>query len=268
MSASQRLTSPHNPTVQYWRELNRSRRARLASRSFLAEGEHMTTEALKTGMATALICSEDAAERFSALLGQAQALPVWLVSGRVLETVTDTRTPQGIAAVCAMPRHTGPVPLPLIAALENVQDPGNVGTVLRTMDAIGQAGVLLSADCADVYAPKTLRASMGAVFRVPVWVAEDFHADLLRLKAGGTSLLAGALDGTPFYERPEDGGSVCLLIGNEGQGLSTETAALADQKVRLPMPGRAESLNAAVACAVMAYDVLRRRLSHDGQPSL
>ena len=266
MSAPVVISSPHNPLAQGWKALTRSRKARMETRTFLAEGEHMAEEALRSGLVTALLCAEDAQERYQALIAEAQEreLPVYLLSARVLEAVTDTKTPQGILALCRMPDTGSLSDLPLIAALENVQDPGNVGTVLRTMDAIGNAGVLLSRECADVFAPKTLRATMGAVFRVPVWIAEDLRAALEALKKRDYRLMAGALDGTPFYERPADAEHTCLLIGNEGQGLTPETAALAQQKVRLPMPGQAESLNAAVACAVMAYDVLRRRLEHEG----
>ncbi len=260
---SELLSSPRNPLIQTWRQLNRSRRSRDEAQAFIAEGEHMAAEALRAGCADTLIVAEDALNRYAALweLAAAQGVAAVRVSARALAAVADTQTPQGVMCVCRYPEPGAPAALPLIAALETVQDPGNVGTVLRTMDAVGQAGVLLSRDCADVYAPKTLRASMGAVFRVPVWVAEDFCAALSVLKARGTRLIAGALDGAPFYDRPADGDSVCLLIGNEGQGLTAAAMALADQRVRLPMPGQAESLNAAVACAVMAYDVLRRRLS-------
>ena len=262
MSAPTLIASPRNSMVQGWRTLNRCRKARMEAGGFLAEGEHMAQEALKAGAATALLCAEDALARYRALTDQAEAcgLPVYALSQRALEAVADTRTPQGVLCVCRMPAADRLSDLPLVIALENVQDPGNVGTVLRTMDAIGNAGVLLSRECADVFAPKTLRATMGAVFRVPVWITEDFHGALEALKARDYRLLAGALDGTPFYERPADAERTCLLIGNEGQGLAPETAAMAQQKVRLPMPGQAESLNAAVACAVMAYDILRRRL--------
>ena len=262
MSAPVLISSPRNPMIQGWRELNRPRKARTEAQAFLAEGEHMAQEALKNGKAKALICSEDAQGRFHELAQQADAagLPVYLLAGRALEAVSDTKTPQGVLCVCALPATDSLPDLPLVAALENVQDPGNVGTVMRTMDAIGSAGVLLSRECADVFSPKTLRATMGAVFRVPVWVADDFEEALNTLKAREYRLMAGALDGTPFYERPADAERTCLLIGNEGQGLTRQTAALAQLKVRLPMPGRAESLNAAVACVVMAYDVLRRRL--------
>ena len=262
MSAPVLITSPHNPAVQGWRELNRSRKARSEARAFLAEGEHMAGEALKTGFASALICSEEAVGRYAGLVRQADAagLPVYLLSTRALEAVSDTRTPQGVLCVCRQPDTDSLPDLPLAAALENVQDPGNVGTVLRTLDAVGNAGVLLSRECADVFAPKTLRATMGAVFRIPVWIAEDFREALETLKSRGYRLMAGTLDGEPFYERPADAEKTCLLIGNEGQGLTAETAAMAQLKVRLPMSGQAESLNAAVACAVMAYDVLRRRL--------
>ncbi len=262
MSAPVLIASPRNQTVQGWRALNRSRKSRMEAHAFLAEGEHMAQEALKTGHAQALICSEDALERYHELTEKADAagLPVYVLAGRALEAISDTKTPQGVLCLCNLPETDKLPEVPLIAALENVQDPGNVGTVLRTMDAIGNAGVLLSRECADVFAPKTLRATMGAAFRVPVWIAEDFTSALKDLKARDYRLMAGALDGTPFYDRPADAEKICLLIGNEGQGLTAETAGLAQMKVRLPMPGNAESLNAAVACAVMAYDVLRRRL--------
>ena len=262
MSAPQIITSPRNSTVQGWRELNRSRKARTLAKAFLAEGEHMAQEALKTGWADALICGDGAEGRHQALISAADktGLPIYILSERALEAVTDTKTPQGVLCVCSLPDTDTLPDLPLVIAMENVQDPGNVGTILRTMDAIGNAGVLLSRDCADVFSPKTLRATMGAVFRVPVWIADDFSAALESLKAREYRLMAGTLDGTPFYSRPADADKTCLLIGNEGQGLTEETASLAQQRVRLPMPGSAESLNAAVACAVMAYDVLRRRL--------
>ena len=263
MSGPAVITSPHNPLAANWRALNRSRAARREQRSFIAEGEHMVTEALRDGQVTALAVLDEMANRFRPLIGQAdrRGIPVSLVSRRVLEAVADTRTPQGVFCVCGMPPTDALPPLWLVCALENVQDPGNVGTVLRTMDAVSSAGVLLDGGCADVFSPKTLRASMGAVFRVPVWVAEDFPEALRALKSRNYRLMAGALDGEPFYSRPADADRTCLLIGNEGQGLSDEALAIADCPVRLPMEGGAESLNAAVACAVMAYDLLRRR--HD-----
>ena len=263
MTAPVVITSPHNPVVQGWRGLNRSRKARMAAGAFIAEGEHMAQEAMKAGRATALLCCDALLDRYQALTAAAEAagLPVFILSERALEAVADTKTPQGVLCICGLPETDSLPDLPLVVALENVQDPGNVGTILRTMDAIGSAGVLLSRECADVFAPKTLRATMGAVFRVPIRIADDFHGALQSLKGSGYSLMAGSLDGEPFYDRPADAARTCLLIGNEGQGLTRETAAMADQKVRLPMPGEAESLNAAVACAVMAYDVLRRRLS-------
>ncbi len=258
------ITSTHNPMAQSWRNLIRSRQARLEQGQFVAEGEHMVTEAIRSGRVSELIVAEDSLGRYGGLVAKAEAMacPVYLVSKHLLEAVADTRTPQGVFCVCSMPETARMPYVSMIAALENVQDPGNVGTVMRTMDAVGCAGVLLSRTCADAFSPKTLRASMGAVFRVPVWVADDFASALQLLKRREYLLLAGVLDGQDFYERPADPDRVCLLIGNEGQGLTPETAAMADLRVRLPMEGGAESLNAAVAGAIMAYDVLRRRREH------
>jgi len=263
MSAPIALTSPHNELVRLWRSLGRDRAARLENGAFMAEGEHMAQEALRTGYARALIVAEGKLERYDGLISDAagQGLPVYLISPRALDAIADTRTPQGVFCQCAAPRSDRPVEAPLCAVLQDVQDPGNVGTVLRTLDAIGNGCCVLTRGCADPLSPKALRATMGAVFRVPFYLTDDLPSALADLRARGCRLMAGALDGTPFYDRPEDPDRVCLLIGNEGRGLSGDVRAMADISVRLPMQGGAESLNAAVAFAVMAYDVLRRRQS-------
>ena len=256
------LSSVHNPKVQAWKALNGPAKERRRQGLFLAEGEHMAGEALKAGCCRTLLLREDAAERYDALIGRAEQahVPVQPVSESVLAAVCDVRSPQGIAALCPLPSLTETLETPVIVALEDVQDPGNVGTVLRTLDALGVGGLLITPGCADPFSPKTLRASMGAVFRVPVCLTQSLPETIQDLHAQGYRSLAGTLDGTPFYARPADAEKMVLLIGNEGAGLTEEIKALAMQKVKLPMRGGAESLNAAVACAVMLYDLERRRL--------
>lgn len=166
-----------------------------------------------------------------------------------------TGTPQNLCALVRTPVTAPPEEYRgLIVVLEQLQDPGNVGTILRTADALGGAGVLLSADSADPFAPKTLRASMGSAYHLPVYIG-DVPTELKRMKEQGYTCLCGHLRGSenmpPIQEK------MALVVGNEGQGVSRETAELCTL-YRLPMAGRAESLNAAVFAAIMLYELTRR----------
>ncbi len=240
-----------------WRQLG-SASGRKAHGLFLAEGEHLCLEGLKEGRVSALLIQKDRAEEYPAFLNA--ETDIYLVSPQVLSSVADSKTPQGVIAVCPMPEA---LPLgeagPRLVALNRLQDPGNVGTILRTLDAAKFDGLLLDPGCADPFSPKAVRASMGAIFRVPVYFCDDLKEGLTMLP--GHSLIAGDLKGTPFYSHPPFPKKVCFLIGNEGQGLEEGVLALAHLRYKLPIPGQAESLNAAVAAGLMVYEVLRDDLS-------
>lgn len=244
--------------LKAWRQLS-DRAGRIAHRRYLMEGEHLCAEAVAEGSALAVLCQTDRQDRFAPLLRP--ELPLHLLSPRDFAQISDTRTPQGIAALCALPENAALSALgDRVVCLNGVQDPGNVGTILRTMDAAGFTGLLMDLESADAFSPKALRASMGAVLRVPVRVSEDLAADLTALP--GHHIVAGLLDGSPFYERPAQRGPLCLVIGNEGAGIAPDIARLATQRLRLPMPGKAESLNAAVAASIMIYDYVREWEGH------
>ena len=144
-----------------------------------------------------------------------------------------------------------------IVVLDGVQDPGNVGTIIRTADAAGLDGVLLSNQCADVFSPKVLRATMGSIFRMNLRTTDDLPGELTKLREKGYSILSSQLDGTPFYEREKVAEQFALIIGNEGNGVSEQVQQTATHRVRLPMRGGAESLNAAIAAAIMMYELMR-----------
>lgn len=150
---------------------------------------------------------------------------------------------------------------PLLLILENVQDPGNLGTMFRTAEAAGVSGILMNRGTVDVTNPKTVRATMSAIFRVPFLVEEstDFAGALARLKAEGVRLYAAHLDGTAAYDRCSYIEGSGFLIGNEGNGLTPETAALADELVKIPMCGQIESLNAAMAAGILLFEAARQR---------
>ncbi|MBQ7137427.1 MAG: RNA methyltransferase, partial [Clostridia bacterium] len=182
-------------------------------------------------------------------------IPAYSMPGHVLAAVCDTKTPQGIAAVVRMAE----VELrgPRLVAMDGVQDPGNVGTIIRTADAAGFDGVILSSQCADVFSPKVLRATMGSVFRMGIRVTDDLPGLLTRMVQEGASVLSSQLDGEPFYQRSPLNDRFVLVIGSEGNGVTDEVKAIATHKVKLPMRGGAESLNAAVAAGIMMYELTR-----------
>ncbi len=245
------LTSLHNPRIQAIRAL-RDRKARLETNAFLVEGDKMVREALASSFPVQTL-----------LLQQDRDLPEWFPADppilrlppHVFAAISDARTPQGVAAVVGI--RPLPASGPRLIALDAVQDPGNVGTILRTADAAGFTGALLGPGCADVFSPKTLRATMGSVFRVGLSFPSSLPAALAGLRARGFSVLSSQLDGDPFYQRAGVAPSFVLVIGNEGNGVSAAVSAEATHRLRLPMRGGAESLNAAVAAAVMMYDLTR-----------
>lgn len=249
-----RLSSLQNPQIKAWAAL-RTASGHRQQGLFLAEGEHLAGEALQAGAAQALLVDEERQEQYEKYLNT--PVPVYLMPPHVLQKVCDAKTPQGILAVCPIPaqQELGSLGGRLVA-LNGVQDPGNAGTIWRTMDAAGFTGLVMDEKSADPFSPKALRASMGAVFRVPVYRCASLAAALAPL--AGCAFLAGDLQGEDFFARAPVQGDLCLLIGNEGQGLDEETQAMATHRLKLPMPGGAESLNAAVAAAIMMYDVVRR----------
>ena len=148
---------------------------------------------------------------------------------------------------------------PLVIVLDQLQDPGNLGTIFRTAEAAGATGILLSRYCVDIYNPKVIRSTMGAVFRLPFLYVDDLPGAIGELKAEGIRVFAAHLEGKNAYDREDYSRGTAFLIGNEGNGLRDEVAECADCRVRIPMQGRAESLKAAVAAAVLMFEAGRQR---------
>lgn len=252
------ITSVLGRHVKLWRSLQKSRAARVENGLFLAEGEHMTQEALRSGTVEALIVRADVLDKYRYMTDLA-CVKVYLTSTHVMEAVSETKTPQGVMALCRLPAPATVRGTHLVA-LDGVQDPGNVGTLIRTMDAAGFDTLLMDEKTADPYAGKTMRASMGGVFRVGLERCPDLCTTLRTLKNEGYAIWAGDLHGEPFFDRaPLADGRVCIVVGNEGAGVRPEILSLATHRLKLPMAGGAESLNAAVAGSIMIYDVLREQ---------
>ena len=181
------------------------------------------------------------------------------VSPEVFAIKAETQTPQGILTVLEQPVYDLTQlleqPDPLFLMLENLQDPGNLGTMIRTGEGAGVDGILMSKGTVDIYNPKTIRSTMGSLYRVPFLYTGDLTQTIGQLKKTGIRVYAAHLTGPPSYREPDYAEGAAFLIGNEGNGLKEETAALADEYIRIPMQGKLESLNAAVAAALLMYEV-------------
>ena len=260
----ERITSTQNPKVKRLKTLS-SRKGRLEEGMFLAEGPKIIEEAVASGMKLRILFAEEdylsqKAALFSPLAERGAEMVQ--VSRNVLEAVSDARTPQKAAAAFEIPLQPAPQSSDgwgkgLWAVLDGVQDPGNLGTVLRSADAMGAAGVLLGPGCADPWSPKAIRSAMGSTFHLPVAETDDLPQCLRRMKEAGYLLLAGHLRGDSVL--PEQlGEKAALLIGSEGRGLSDAVSREATILYRLPMKGRAESLNAAVCAGILLYELSGR----------
>ena len=268
------LISPRSPRVSAARRLAR-RNFRGKERLFLAEGPQAVREA--AGHADTLVelfATVDAAERYADIIGEAHAagVRVHLADEDVIADISTTVTPQGLVGICrfldtpfedilkARPR--------LVAVLANVRDPGNAGTVLRCADAAGAEAVVLTDASVDLYNPKAVRASVGSLFHLPVAIGVPVEEAVAGLKDAGVRILAADGAGTDDLDDELDngtmGGPTAWVFGNEAWGLPEETRALADAVVRVPIHGKAESLNLATAAAVCLYASARAQRASGG----
>ncbi len=185
------------------------------------------------------------------------------VSSEVFRKMSDTQTPQGILAIVERPKYSLEellkIEKPLFVVLEDLQDPGNLGTILRTGEGAGVSAVFMSKNTVDVYNPKTIRATMGSIYRVPLAIVEDIQELIVSLHNAGVNTYAAHLDGKDYYDSFSFKEGTAFLIGNEGNGLKKSTADEATSYLKIPMEGKVESLNAAIATTLLMYEAHRQR---------
>ncbi|MGN0505151.1 MAG: TrmH family RNA methyltransferase [Lachnospiraceae bacterium] len=261
------ITSTSNIQIKNIEALLKKSKERREQKAFVIEGRKMFEEVLlrKQLLIKAYFSESYAAEVYPE--GIPGEIPYELVADHVFLSVSETVTPQGVLAVVKMPEYTLEQMLTSMSSeqggtlllLEDLRDPGNLGTMIRTAEAAGVAGILLTKESVDVYNPKVIRSTMGAVFRVPFLYVEDFFALLGNLKKQGVHLLAAHLKGMKSFTEADYSGKVGILIGNEANGLSERASELAEEKVLIPMAGEVESLNAAVAAALLMYEAFRKK---------
>lgn len=255
------ITSTANTQVKNIIQLMNNARARREQGVFLAEGSRIFTEVpakmrRKVYVSDAFLQKE---ENKHLLAGADYEL----VADHVFQHMSGTQTPQGILCTVRQPEYTLADLLQgsrtHLLVLEGIQDPGNLGTMFRTGEGAGVTGIIMGRDCVDIFAPKTVRATMGSIYRVPYYIAENLHQTIIDLKQQHITVYAAHLKGRDFYDALDYRGGTAFLIGNEGNGLTEETAALADAYLRIPMEGQLESLNAAMAAGILMYEVSRQR---------
>ena len=256
--------SSKNHRVKELRRLVSQRKARSQERAFVAEGPVLVTEALNSDLEVLCVYSET--ENDVVDLARRLGVEVQFVVDGGLVGVLSTVSPQPIAAVVITPEWVWPdlSTESSVLVLDDVRDPGNVGTLIRTAEAAGCGGVVLVGDCVDPTSPKVVRSTAGAVFRMPVVVEPDRAIAFEQLRADGHSCYATVLDPAAVEYDSADLSNAALVLGNEAAGLEPDTVALCDGVITIPLAGPTESLNVAGAGAVLCFESLRqRRLSRN-----
>lgn len=258
------ITSSGNAQIKRVIQLNKKARERKNQRLFVAEGWKMLREAPREWLERVYVAESSLGEHSGLLDGIAYEI----VEDKIFAQMSDTMTPQGVLCLVRMPSYTredivrGEHPLCLV--LEDLQDPGNVGTILRTAEGAGVTGIVLSKNTVDLFNPKTIRSTMGSIYRMPFLYLDQVEEILPVFREKGIRTYAAHLRGRASYDEEDYTGGAAFFIGNEGNGLSDRLSDQADCLIRIPMEGRVESLNAAVASAILMYEAGRQRRS--GKP--
>ncbi|MFW6678245.1 TrmH family RNA methyltransferase [Lacrimispora sp. AGF001] len=256
------ITSSANGKVKQVMNLIKKAKARNESGLFVAEGLRIFKEIPREQIDSIFVSESFLKEEERKHLIDGMKYEV--LTDEVFQVMSDTKTPQGILALVKQHAYTledlTRVPGPaFLMILENIQDPGNLGTIIRAGEGAGITGVLMNSTTADIYNPKVIRSTMGSVFRVPFAYTDDLAASILQLKNKGIKLYAAHLNGRNNYEKEDYTVDTGFLIGNEANGLMEDTAGLADAYIKIPMMGSVESLNAAVAASVLMFETARQR---------
>lgn len=261
------ITSSANARVKQIVQWQNKARERRRAGVFLAEGIKMYEEAPEHMIREVYLSPdmEQKAKTQERLWNKLQQTGYETVDGEVFAKMSDTQTPQGILTVLKQPEYQLEELLqcsnPCFFILENLQDPGNLGTIVRTGEGAGITGVIMSSQTVDIFNPKTIRATMGSIYRVPFLYVQDLSQVMDRLKEQGIHTYAAHLKGQDYYDSFSFKEPTAFLIGNEGNGLTKDLANQAEHYLKIPMEGKVESLNAAIAAALLMYETHRQRAS-------
>lgn len=259
----EKITSASNPRVKRLTALRKKAKSRREEQAFILEGERLYRDTPREFLKEIYMTEEFLEDK----LGGTAQEDITIITPQIMQKISDTDTPQGVLCVAKMPSYERADLLgdeksckPLLLLLENIQDPGNLGTMMRTAEAAGVTGVLMSRDTVDLFNPKTVRATMSAIFRVPFLYTDDLVGEIHRLQGeNGVAVYAAHLRASKPYDEADCTGACAFLIGNEGNGLTDEAADAATARVHIPMQGNIESLNAAMAAGILLFEGARQR---------
>lgn len=259
------ITSTVNAKVKRLVSLQKKRKLREEGELFLTEGIRMFCEVPRERLKEVYVSEtfyKKKKEIVKRMTEEIDVLPE-ILSDHVYEHISDTKTPQGVLCIVRRKEYCLEEMLnaesPFLMVLENLQDPGNVGTIIRTAEGAGVTGIILSEDCADLYNPKTIRSTMGSIYRIPHCYVRNIAEVLDRMNEDGICTYAAHLEGKCTYDEENYKKACAFVIGNEGNGLKKETAEKAKRYIRIPMAGQVESLNAAIAASVLMFEAARQR---------
>ncbi len=255
------ITSKDNKLIKYIAKLQTSAKFRREEGRFVAEGLRVCVEAALSGAKVeSLLVTESALNKHEAELSQllSCAKDVYLASDKAIAAACETKTPQGV--ICVIKTLDNNIDLDTInnkyILLENVQDPSNLGTVLRTADALGISGVIMTKDCCDVYSPKVCRGAMGALYRVPFAIVDNAPEFIRKFNKNGMSF-AAVVRNAEDVAKVDFCGTVLVAIGNEGNGLTEETINVCSERITIKMCNNAESLNASIAAGILMWEMIK-----------
>ncbi|HOJ09677.1 MAG TPA: 23S rRNA (guanosine(2251)-2'-O)-methyltransferase RlmB [Clostridiales bacterium] len=269
----QLIKSENNPLIKEVKAL-KTKKYREQKKLYFIEGLKFVEEALLSGADITKIFISETLEINGKISGiklitskeEPIEYDIYVVPDNLFKGMSDTGTPQGILAVVKMRNYTMDDIIALknnkdnlFVVLDSIQDPGNMGTIIRTADAADFTAIIVSKGCVDFYNPKVLRSTMGSIFHIPVVFCDNLADVLKYFRSQGIKTYAAHLNGTVSYFNVNMSNNAAIIIGNEANGISNETASLADIFIKIPMPGSAESLNASVAAGVLIYESVRQR---------
>lgn len=257
------ITSTSNARVKELVQLQKKSKVRNEQGVFLVEGVKMYQEIPQEQLVKVYVSETFADKQKEEINRLKDRRKLEYLSDHVFQYVSDTKTPQGILCVVRQSSYCLEDILEAedahLLVLDNLQDPGNLGTILRTAEGAGVTGIIISKESVDIYNPKVIRSTMGSIYRVPFVYVEDLKEAIEKVKAHGIFTYAAHLDGKNSYDKEDYTKKTAFLIGNEGNGLRKEIADLADTWIRIPMQGQVESLNAAIATSVLMFETARQR---------
>ncbi|MDF2556929.1 MAG: methyltransferase [Bacillales bacterium] len=243
------IESIQNQRVKHWKKLL-TKKEREKSQQFMVEGFHLVEEAMMAGVVEDIILG-DGVEPPS--FRNTTRINFYKVTKEVIKEISETETTQGIFAVCKMQEQSiDPKTFQSLLLIDGIQDPGNLGTIVRTADAAGIRAIVLGDGTTDLYNPKTIRATQGSLFHLPI-VKANIIGLIPELKKAGITILGTALQNAKKFTDVEKPTKVALIVGNEGKGVSKELLTMTDQNVFIPIYGKAESLNVGIAAGILMY---------------